>query len=357
MNSRKRSVVILILVTMMFPSLLPAQSQAGGIFLLIPPGARAGGMGETHVAVANDLYATYYNPAGLAFQEHHEIAGMHMQWLPGLADDIYYEFLGYKGRFGQLGTVGASFTYLSLGEQIQTGVNSPEELGRFRSYMWNAAISYGRQISDRSAVGVTLKLYRMFLAPRGSADFLETRDGAATSAAVDIAFLTRRLLSDRISVGIGLSNIGPNITFLDPDRADPAPTTLRMGVMLQPLRGDIHTLQLAYDVGKLLASRNAAGDPEPFYNALFGGADQSAPEYLQHNLGAEYWFKHILALRTGVMFQKEDRLDREGGIGIPIPTVGAGIRILGYGFDFGYMITDEQHPLHNTMRFSLNMQF
>ena len=31
-----------------------AQSEAGAIFLLIAPGARAGGMGEAQVAVAND---------------------------------------------------------------------------------------------------------------------------------------------------------------------------------------------------------------------------------------------------------------------------------------------------------------
>ena len=44
-----------------------SQSEAGAIFLLIAPGARAGGMGEAQVAVANDAYASYWNPAGLGF--------------------------------------------------------------------------------------------------------------------------------------------------------------------------------------------------------------------------------------------------------------------------------------------------
>ena len=52
---------------------IKAQSDAGAIFLLISPGARAGGMGEAQVAVANDAYASYWNPAGLAF----------LQWRPG----------------------------------------------------------------------------------------------------------------------------------------------------------------------------------------------------------------------------------------------------------------------------------
>jgi len=34
-------------------------------FLLIAPGARAGGMGETFVSIADDATATHWNPAGL----------------------------------------------------------------------------------------------------------------------------------------------------------------------------------------------------------------------------------------------------------------------------------------------------
>ena len=70
----------LILLTSISP--LAAQSEAGAIFLLISPGARAGGMGEAQVAVANDVYASYWNPAGLAFLEGSEMAIMHVNWLP-----------------------------------------------------------------------------------------------------------------------------------------------------------------------------------------------------------------------------------------------------------------------------------
>ena len=70
-----------------------SQSEAGAIFLLIAPGARAGGMGEAHVAVSNDAYASYWNPAGLGFLKGTELALMHVNWLPGLANDMYYEFL------------------------------------------------------------------------------------------------------------------------------------------------------------------------------------------------------------------------------------------------------------------------
>ena len=80
----KRFGVLIISCFLIFSNLY-AQSEAGAIFLLIAPGARAGGMGEAQVAVANDAYASYWNPAGLGFLEGQELALMHVNWLPGLS--------------------------------------------------------------------------------------------------------------------------------------------------------------------------------------------------------------------------------------------------------------------------------
>src|SRR5437016_158316 len=49
-------------------------------FLRIGVGARAEGMGETFVAVANDPSAIYWNPAGLASLQRTEIAESHVEW-------------------------------------------------------------------------------------------------------------------------------------------------------------------------------------------------------------------------------------------------------------------------------------
>ena len=37
--------------------------------------------------------------------------------------------------------------------------------------------------------------------------------------------------------------------------------------------------------------------------------------------------------------------------------LGIGLRFAGYGFDFGYTYGEPGHPLTNTMRFSLNMEY
>src|SRR5712692_5692602 len=74
-----------------------AQGSLGGqragtssaTFLRIGVGARAVGMGESFVAVANDPSAIFWNPAGLASLQRRELAVSHVQW----PADIHYEHL------------------------------------------------------------------------------------------------------------------------------------------------------------------------------------------------------------------------------------------------------------------------
>ena len=148
-------------------SVLPAQSEAGAIFLLIAPGARAGGMGEAQVAVADDAYASYWNPAGLGFLKGSETALMHVNWLPGLADDMYYEFLGFRKHYDKLGTLGGHVIFLNLGEQVRTS-EIGEELGTFTSYMTAFSLSYGALISEKKSFGINSKISYQHLVEIGA---------------------------------------------------------------------------------------------------------------------------------------------------------------------------------------------
>ena len=70
---------------------------------------------------------------------------------------------------------------------------------------------------------------------------------------------------------------------------------------------------------------------------------------LVHNMGVEYWYGKYFAIRTGFYYDKTGKISN--------PTFGIGLRFAGYGFDFGYTYGEQGHPLTNTMRFSLNMEF
>ena len=71
-------------------------------------------------------------------------------------------------------------------------------------------------------------------------------------------------------------------------------------------------------------------------------------EGMIYNVGMEYWYTDAFALRTGFIY------DLVGDI--KNPTFGAGIRLLQYGFDFGYTAGPQQHARANTMFFSVNIK-
>ncbi|MCM2266733.1 MAG: UPF0164 family protein [Elusimicrobiales bacterium] len=62
-----------------FTSQLTAQES--GVFLKLPVSARAGGMGDSFAAIADEPFGAYYNPAGIAFFKHPEISFVHHVYL------------------------------------------------------------------------------------------------------------------------------------------------------------------------------------------------------------------------------------------------------------------------------------
>ena len=437
-------------------SLLNAQSEAGSVFLLISPGARAGGMGEAQVAVANDAYASYWNPAGLAYQEGSELAFMHVNWLPNLADDMYYEFLGYRKSFPNLGTIGGHLIYLNLGEQVRMDEYAQYQ-GKFTSYMMAGAISYSQKINETSSFGLNVKLSYQHLVELGTGS--EKGKGTSIDFGFDVGYMKKGWLLPTLDLGITMTNIGPKVSFIDPDQADPQPTNLTFGFAYELFNSEVNRLSVVYDMDKLLVASypdmdwdgdgiiggfdsngkstlknndyNSDGKREtahkdPLFKAIFtswvddwllGGDIDRAPagedadrkiggwswagdangnnkpdkeemvntsselgasygdsdwgiynewgqkevgsaddrsisnelDKLVHNFGLEYWYSTYFALRSGYYYDKTGKISN--------PTFGIGLRFSNYGFDFGYTSGKPGHPLTNTMRFSMNMQF
>ena len=70
-------------------------------FLKIGVGVRAIGMGESQVADASDLYASFWNPAGLARVKRPQLGLMHNEWFEG----INHEFFGFVQLIRRYGRV------------------------------------------------------------------------------------------------------------------------------------------------------------------------------------------------------------------------------------------------------------
>ena len=66
-----------------------------------------------------------------------------------------------------------------------------------------------------------------------------------------------------------------------------------------------------------------------------------------YNIGLEYWYAKSFVLRLGYIYDQEGKIMN--------PTIGAGVRLSRYGFDFVYTAGDQGHPRANTMFFSINL--
>jgi hypothetical protein len=348
----KKLIIILSAVVLMAQTTLSfAQGPAssGVLFLLIAPGARPGGMGESFVSIADDATATYWNPAGMAFQNRRQISLMHSNWLPQLSSDFYYDYATMVQPMGAIGALGMSLTYLNLGEQVITGEGSSQPLGTFSSYDLAVAASYANKLSENSALGVTLKFIHSNLAPLGAG--AEKGDGRATAFAADLGFLKKNLLIDRLNFGVNLTNLGPAITYVDAAQADPLPTALRLGFSYQLMQQEHNRLTLATEVDRLLVARNREGKAEPVFKAMLTSwADEPLKDELRqnfYNLGAEYVYNNFIALRTGYHYDQAGK--------VKYLTFGGGLKYAALGLDFGYISAGEGHPLSDTMRFSLSL--
>ncbi len=104
------------LVTLLCLGIQPAQAADPGTtsanFLKMGIGPRAVGMGEAQVGLADDVYATYWNPAGLAQLENPEAGFVQTQYF----QDIQSQYAAYAQPHPTLGTFAGSVTYLNVGK-------------------------------------------------------------------------------------------------------------------------------------------------------------------------------------------------------------------------------------------------
>lgn len=338
-------------------------------FLQIEPDSRAAGMGNTGVAIADNASAVFWNPAGLAFQRGNQVSITHSEWLPQFNADLFYDYLVGKYHVKNIGTFGAHITYLNLGEQQRTSSNG-QALGRFNSYELAAGVSYGFNINKNWSLGSGVRFIYSSLADGQVAG---QKINPGSSIGVDLAAMYK---SDQFTflqrdaswnAGLNISNIGPQMTYSNNGQKDPLPTMFRLGWSFTTNldKEGINTLTIANDISKIMARIGDDGMPDGPLKSLFtswgsyerntgtGTVTLSMPEQLMIATGVEYWYNDLFAVRSGYYYEDPNNGDRE------FMTLGAGLRYKFVGIDFSYIYTlgDEDHPLANTTRFGLVLNF
>jgi len=255
--------------------------EAGAIFLLINPGAAAAGTGEAQVGKADDAYASYYNPAGLAFLKNDSYALQHVNWLPNLADDIFYDFIAFTKSIKDVGTFGGHLIYLNLGEQTRTD-EAGDPKGQFKSYMMALTGSYGMKLDSKSSIGFGFKVFHQKLADNAAVG--EVGDPYSTDFAFDFGYMKKFGKQHQHSFGLTIQNIGPPIDFVDAQQADPAPTNMKLGVYTRIYKDPRNSVYFLFDANKLLVASYPAMDWNG--DGIIKGSDEVAHK--------DEWYKAII---------------------------------------------------------------
>lgn len=260
-----------------------------------------------------------------------EITFMHANWLPELASDLYYEYLSYVQHMEGWGTVGTNLTFLSLGTNVRTDeFGNPR--GEFESYEMAFALSYGTRLSDRLSAGLSAKVIYSHLADQGAG--LEKGKGSGSSFALDAGLLYQTFIK-RLTLGTALTNLGPNIAYIDLNQSDPLPRNLAVGLAYRIADTPFNRLTAAFDVNKELV-----------------GLDDPISEEIKEailNMGIEYWYGTYVSLRAGYVYDDIGEVKN--------PTFGAGLQYGLFRFDFAYIPTTKTSVLGNTIRFSMTGRF
>ena len=286
----------------------PAQAQAvsrsgtsAAPFLSIGVGARGAALGGAFTATADDVTALYWNPAGLAQMRAAEATMAHAEWLGSINHDYAAVAVPLGG-----GVVGASVTLLGVPEmEVRTERNQQGTGETFDAADLAVGLTYGRAITDRFALGGTVK-------------YIQQRiwNSTASSVAVDVGTQFRTDFLGGLTIGAQLSNFGADLrldgrdlrTFVDPEPgqegnngripADYAldrwslPLDFKLGVVTRPVDTRLNRLTVAVD----------ALHPSTNYESL--------------NVGAEYGFRERFFMRAG--YQGLFLTDAEGGLSLGV---------------------------------------
>ncbi|MCB9211759.1 MAG: PorV/PorQ family protein [Ignavibacteriales bacterium] len=132
----------------------PNLGTSGAQFLQIPVGARAEAMGGAIIGLTDDASSLFWNPAGIVKINNFDAHFSYMNWF----DLFDFSAASMVYNIENVGLFGASIVSMSTGKMEITTEENPNGTGQyFDAGDIALALSYGRSLTDKFAVGVTVR--------------------------------------------------------------------------------------------------------------------------------------------------------------------------------------------------------
>ncbi len=292
----KKGIYLLLILLLPSIPLKVLGAKYAGEFLYLGVGARPLGMGGAFVAIANDLTAGYWNPAGLVQIRGRGVAGMHAETFGQL---LNHDYLSYSRPIaGPSATaIGVSLIRLGGGGIKLTAVphpNLPPDTTENRPYVvketghadYTLFFTYAAERGQDLSWGANAKLIYRKLA-----------DNSAFGLGTDLGVL---FTQGHLRFGLNLQDATTTFLAWDTGEKESILPTLKLGAALgvEALRG---SLTLATDV-----------------DLRFEGRKTSAQRWLGNvsgdfHLGGEYTYREIISFRIG-----SDQGNLTAGLGVMV---------------------------------------
>ena len=332
-----KKLVLLLSIVFISITSIDAQTVFGkyaGEFMAIGIGGRPMGMGGAFVAVANDVTAGYYNPAGLANLNYPQISLMHSEQFGNL---VNYDYAAVGIPFGEDMSFGLSIMRLGVdgipdtrnalidgqtGDPINDINNIFARLDyslitEFSNQDWAFYLTFAKRLSDKFYWGANIKIIRRDIAEFG-----------ATGIGFDLgAYYTP---FENFHLGVNVQDITTTLVAWDTGRNELISPTLKLGsayVITGFLGGYIMPV-LDFDIR--------------FENRQFASNFNLGPVSFDLHAGLEVNIKNLVFIRGGYNDVKQF-------------TVGAGVKLpkLNIDYSFARFSESEIDRLPDSHRISL----
>lgn len=300
-----------------------------GEFLSIGVGGRALGMGGAFVALASDVTAGYWNPAGLSHINYPQFTLMHDEQFGNL---VNYDYGAAAIPFGVHSSLGISVLRLGVDDIPDTrnaGVdingnptNDPNAFSRidpnrvtyFSAADWAVYLTYSRKQSDDFSYGANVKILRR-----------ELGENSATGIGFDVGVWYTPM--DNLLLGANFQDVTTTFLAWDTGTNELITPTLKMGS--------------AYFIEAFGGKFVPAVDVDVrFENRKYASTANLGPVSFDLHTGMEYQLKELAALRVGYSDIKQ-------------VTFGAGLRLPKLNIDYSFAKFDGINQLGNSHRISL----
>lgn len=287
-------------------------------FLKIAAGARPIGMGGTYTALATDVLAVYWNPAGLSrIVGNGEAIFNHAEWLA----ETDYDVAAFSMNLGNAGAVAANVISFRTPEELVRTIEAPEGTGqRWDANMIALGVSYAINLTDRFSIGLSGK-------------FIQERifNVSAQGGAVDLGILYYTPVKNLV-LGAAVTNFGSKMRLDGRDLyINVAPLNESGAVQEVPAKYRTESYDLPLNMRFGLAWRAVNTENIQLLLAADGNQPNDNSEYI--NSGLELGVRNTVFLRAGYksLFLDNSEEGLTFGAGLKYNVVGTYLK-----FDFGW---------------------